>query len=84
MITLKKFKKLIKIALRDDKPKHLREGQYIFNLLEYNYGDIVRQVQFEDNIDCFYDNSKIDAFIEAVYNRISSITPDITLEYDTF
>lgn len=47
----------------------LRKGQAVFNVTESKYGDIARQVQFEDGIDCFYDDSKIDDFISAVYKR---------------
>ena len=31
----------------------------------------IEKVQFEDGIDCFYDNSKIDQFIIACYNKLN-------------
>ena len=39
------------------------------SLIDRLYG-VARTVQFQDGIDCFYDNSKIDQFINACYNRL--------------
>lgn len=49
-------------AWMPEKPERWREGQYIFNYIDVVYG-VARFVQFEDKIDCFYDDSQIDAFI---------------------
>ena len=45
-----------------NKPKNWREGQAVFNYVDETYG-VARIVQFHENIDCFYDDSQIDAFI---------------------
>lgn len=49
----------------------LRKGQSIFNYVDENYGPVARQVQFEDGVDCFYIDEKIDAFLDACWNRIN-------------
>lgn len=64
------------------RPEHLRKGQYIFNWIDEHYqipehfnfknGSIARQVQFIDKIDCFYDDSKIDEFLDACLIRINN------------
>lgn len=67
------------------RPEHLRKGQYIFNWIDQHYqyatteffGDlystIARDVQFKDGIDCFYDDSKIDEFLDACLKRINKL-----------
>ena len=49
-------------AWMPEKPKNWREGQAVFNYIDEVYG-VARIVQFHENIDCFYDDSQIDAFI---------------------
>ena len=49
-------------AWMPEKPKNWREGQAVFNYVDEVYG-VARLVQFEDRIDCFYDDAQIDAFI---------------------
>lgn len=64
--------KLKELIYKHDRPKQWREGQFVFNIASKILGDgIVRQVQFEDGIDCFYDDTKIDDFINACNNRIN-------------
>ena len=65
-MTLEEFKSSI---YNIEKPSHWREGQFVFNTIDSLYG-VARAVQFKDGIDCFYDNSKIDQFINACYNRL--------------
>lgn len=69
------------------RPSHIRKGQYIFNWIDQHYqypvyGDyfnenafssIARDVQFIDKIDCFYDDSKIDEFLDACIKRINKL-----------
>ena len=62
-MTLEEFKSSI---YNIEKPSRWREGQFVFNIIDSLYG----VVQFKDGIDCFYDNSKIDQFINACYNRL--------------
>jgi len=50
-------------------PKEWRKGQAVFNVVEQNWG-VARDVQFQDGVDCFYDDSKIDQFIECAWERI--------------
>lgn len=53
-----------------DKNEHWREGQYVFNAAEMLFGGFVRQVQFQDGVDCFYNDAMIDEFIKCLSNRI--------------
>ena len=53
-------------------PPNWREGQFVFNRVEELFGNIARQVQFKDGIDCFYNDSKIDTFILHTYKRLRS------------
>lgn len=66
IMTLNEFKASI---YNIEKPSHWREGQFVFNTIDRLYG-VARTVQFNDGIDCFYNNSKIDQFINACYNRL--------------
>ena len=45
----------------------LRKGQCVFNYVDEKYG-VARIVQFEKGIDCFYDDSVIDEFLDACYD----------------
>ena len=65
-MTLEEFKSSI---YNLEKPSSWREGQFVFNAIDHLYG-VARAVQFEDRIDCFYDDSEIDKFINASYNRL--------------
>ena len=51
-------------------PKSWRKGQAVFNVIEEAFGDLARIVQFEDRVDCFYDDSKIDEFLDRVWKRL--------------
>lgn len=53
-----------------NKPKNWREGQAVFNYIDEVYG-VARIAQFQHRVDCFYDDSKIDAFIETCAKIIS-------------
>lgn len=66
IMTLDEFKASI---YNIEKPSHWREGQFVFNTIDRLYR-VARTVQFNDKIDCFYDNSKIGQFINACYNRL--------------
>lgn len=63
------FKKEIDEAIRT-KPKNWRDGQAVFNYIDDNYG-VARDVQFKDNVDCFYDDRWIKSFIRLSFNRIN-------------
>jgi hypothetical protein len=78
-MTREEFDKLIYDKIKTY-PDNWREGQKIFNaaeeilwkLTQYKH-NIAREVQFEDNVDCFYDNSKIKEFLNKCWNRFSSL-----------
>jgi hypothetical protein len=56
----------------EDKPSFIRNGQFVFNYIDYNYG-VARAVQFDDGIDCFYRDECIDEFIECSVRRINAM-----------
>lgn len=63
--------KLKELIYSYEKPKNWREGQFVFNIASKILGNgITRQVQFDAGIDCFYDDTKIDDFINACYNKV--------------
>ena len=66
-MTLEEFKSSI---YNVEKPSHWREGQFVFITIDSLYG-VARIVQFNDGIDCFYDDSKINQFIIACYNKLN-------------
>lgn len=70
MLSINEFYESIWSALKSA-PAKLRKGQAVFNTVEELYGEVARDVQFIDGVDCFYDNSQIDNFLEKVYNRLS-------------
>lgn len=56
-------------ALVEECPRTWRRGQSVFNVVDANWG-VARAVQFQDGIDCFYDDEKISDFLEAAFKRI--------------
>lgn len=60
MITVDDMKKEI---FSYEIPKNWRKGQFVFNMVDELYG-VARTVQFHENVDCFYNDEKIDKFIE--------------------
>lgn len=57
------------IEAMKDKPRYIREGQFVFNYIDEKYG-VARAIQYEDKIDCFYDDSQINTFIAKASQRI--------------
>lgn len=58
-------------------PINWRKGQKVFNaaeecLWELTGRNIARDVQFEDNVDCFYDDNAIDDFLNHCWVRFKS------------
>ena len=51
------------------KPSNWRDGQFVFNYINAEYG-VARDVQFIDGVDCFFIDEKIDEFIEKCAERI--------------
>ena len=66
-MTLEEFKNSIYSI---EKPSNWRGGQFVFNTIDKLY-KVARKVQFENKIDCFYDDSKINQFIVACFNEIN-------------
>lgn len=62
---LNEFRADVLTAMKD-KPKEWRDGQFVFNYINEVYG-VARYVQFIDGIDCFYNDEKIDQFIDKCY-----------------
>lgn len=50
----------------------IREGQAIFNYIDTTYG-VARDVQYEDCVDCFFDDSQIYEFVEKAWDRFTKI-----------
>ena len=63
----------------DNCPKEWRKGQKVFNVIEELYGNVAREVQFIDGVDCFYDDSDetISLFIDKCWIRFISNTHSI-------
>ena len=66
-MTLEEFKNSIYSI---EKPSNWRNGQFVFNTIDKLY-KVARKVQFENKIDCFYDDSKINQFIVACFNEVN-------------
>ena len=58
----------------DNCPKAWRKGQKVFNVIDKLYGNVARDVQFIDGVDCFYDDSDetISLFIDKCWIRFIS------------
>lgn len=60
-MTIEELKQEVMIESQN-KPKQWRLGQFVFNYIDDKYG-VSRIVQFNDNVDCFYDDKNIDNFL---------------------
>ena len=69
MITYEKYISDIWHAI-DFRPRCLRKGQAVFNYIEQAYPGVGRSVMEE--VDCFYNDSYIDQFIDACWKIIDS------------
>lgn len=61
----------------DQCPKNWRKGQAVFNVIDEEFG-VARTIQFKDGIDCFYNDSNIDSFIDMAYFYVSNEYNDIS------
>lgn len=68
-MTLDEFKKDIYDNI-NNLPSNWRKGQKVYNYINRKY-NVARQVQFDDGIDCFYNDAIIEPFIDASYKYIS-------------
>lgn len=64
-MTKKEFKSNIKTAAATEREKYpmLRRGQSIFNEAD-KYNHVARIAQFDYGIDCFYDDTMIEPFLD--------------------
>lgn len=71
-MTYEEFKKEI-YDLVEQRPKNWRKGQAVFNFLDIipKYKNVARRVQFEDGIDCFYNDDAIDDFLLYAYCHLT-------------
>lgn len=67
-ITLEEFRSDVLTAM-SDKPKNWRDGQFVFNYINEKY-KVARYVQFIDGVDCFHNDSNIEAFIVRSYENL--------------
>ena len=51
---------------------HIRYGQAVFNYVDEKYG-VSRIAQFDYGIDCFYDDTKIEQFLDKCYELIKTV-----------
>lgn len=70
-ITLKRLINEVEIAMLD-RPPHIREGQFVFNYIEKEYGQVARDVMEYDGVDCFYIDRNIEKFLACVHKRLNS------------
>jgi hypothetical protein len=68
-MTKKEFISEVKSIAGEMKKDHpeLRKGQAIFNVVDRNFNNIARIVQFDYDVDCFYDDSMIEPFLDKCY-----------------
>lgn len=66
-LTFEEFRKDILDNI-DNCPRNWRYGQKVFNYVEDMY-DVARNVQYIDNIDCFYNDELVEPFIKCAYNE---------------
>lgn len=69
-LSLEEFVRQVSEQVTQTKSPHERLGQAVFNYVERTFGDVARKVQFDDCIDCFYNDDAIADFLAAVYDRL--------------
>ena len=52
-----------------DESPYIRYGQAVFNYVDERYG-VARIAQFDYGIDCFYDDTKVEQFLDKCYELI--------------
>ena len=71
MKTREEFGELIKAIAKSiiEESPHIRYGQAVFNYVDEKYG-VARIAQFDYGIDCFYDDTKVEQFLDKCYELI--------------
>lgn len=54
---------------------HIRFGQAVFNYVDERYG-VARIAQFDYGVDCFYDDTKVEQFLDKCYELIKTVNKD--------
>lgn len=62
---------LLKELKSQEFPKEWRWGQSVFNYMESVY-QVGRKVQFEDGVDCFYNDNLVDEFLDKCLKYINN------------
>lgn len=70
-MSYEKFKKSIIDEVELTRHKYIRKGQAVFNYVDEKFG-LARKIQYDYNIDCFYNDAKIDAFLKILYKLTQS------------
>ena len=63
--------KQIAKSIIEDSP-YIRYGQAIFNYVDEKYG-VARISQFDYGIDCFYDDTRVEQFLDKSYELIKAV-----------
>lgn len=71
IMSYESFKKSIIEEVELTRPKSIRKGQAVFNYVDEKFG-LARKIQYDYNIDCFYNDLKIDAFLKILYKLTQS------------
>lgn len=73
MITKEEFISQVKTTAGVIRKQHpeLRKGQAIFNEVDRNYNNVARIAQFDYGVDCFYDDSQIEPFLNKCYELLN-------------
>lgn len=81
-MTIQDLREEVYTAMKD-KPKEWRNGQFVFNYIDEVY-DVARDVTYEYDIDCFYDDDKIYPFLvrswQVIERRRNEREPKKTME----
>ena len=78
MLTEQEFKQNILDEV-EKCPKEWRKGQAVFNIIDEKYR-VARKVQFEDKVDCFFNDSKVDEFIDLAYKQYKRCNKEYQLQ----
>ena len=70
----KEHVKRIAKSIIDEIP-NIRYGQAIFNYVDEKY-EVARIAQFDYGIDCFYDDTKVEPFLDKCYELIKTVNKD--------
>ena len=74
-MTKKEFVSEVKSVAEEMRKNHpeLRKGQAIFNVVDKNFNNIARIAQFDYDVDCFYDDSMIEPFLDKCYELFNKM-----------